>query len=106
MIVEVRGYRVKQGRRDELIEFFETRAVPAQRAYGMKALGPLVDVENPNKFVRPRAFPSPEERERMKEDFYEGELWKNEPESVAMPVLESHDVIPCETSRGLVCDRP
>ena len=42
----------------------------------------------------------------MKDAFYEGELWKNELEAIAMPMLESYDVILCETSPGYVCDQP
>jgi hypothetical protein len=106
MIVEVRSYRIKPGRRDEFIRFFETRSVPALRSHGMKILGPLLDLENPNKFVFLRSFPSLDERERMKDDFYEGDLWKNELESIAMPMLESYDVILCETSPGCVFDVP
>jgi hypothetical protein len=106
VIVEVRSYRVKPGRRAEFIKFFEERSIPALRSHGMKVLGPLLDLENPNKFVWLRSFPSLEERERMKDDFYEGELWKNELERIAMPMLESYDVILCETSPGYVCDGP
>jgi NIPSNAP protein len=102
MIVEVRSYRIKPGRREEFIKFFETRAVPALRSHGMKVVGPFLDLENPNKFVWLRIFPSLEERERMRTAFYEGELWKNELESIAMPMLESYDVILCETSPGYV----
>ncbi len=106
MIVEVRSYRIKPGRRAEFIEFFETRAVPALRSHGMKILGPLLDLENPNKFVWLRGFPSLDERERMREAFYEGDVWKGELEAVAMPMLESYDVILCETSHGYVFDGP
>ncbi len=106
MIVEVRSYRIKPGKRHEFIEFFLTRAVPALRAHGMKILGPLLDLENPNKFVWLRSFPSLEERERMRDSFYEGDLWKNELESIAMPLLESYDVILCETSHGYICECP
>ena len=102
MIVEVRSYRIKPGKRDEFIKLFETRAVPAQREYGMKIIGPFLDVENPNKFVFLRSFPSLEERDRMKDAFYGGELWKNELEGIAMPLLDSYDVILCETSPGCV----
>ena len=102
MIVEVRSYRIKLGRREEFIKFFETRAVPALRSHGMRVVGPLLDLENPNKFVWLRIFPSLDERERMRTAFYEGELWKNELESIAMPMLESYDVILCETSPGYV----
>ena len=106
MIVEVRSYRIIPGRREEFIRLFESRAVPALRAHGMKVLGPLIDVENPNKFVWLRSFPSLEERDRLKKAFYEGDLWKNELETLAMPMLESYDVILCETSAGCVFDVP
>jgi hypothetical protein len=106
MIVEVRSYRIKPGHREEFIQLFETRAVPALRAHGMKVLGPLIDVENPNKFVWLRSFPSLAERDQMKRAFYEGEYWKNELEAIAMPLLESYDVILCETSPGCVFDVP
>jgi NIPSNAP len=104
MIVEVRSYRIKPGRREEFIRFFETRSIPALRAHGMKIVGPFLDLENPNKFVWLRCFPSLEDRERMKKDFYEGALWKNELEAIAMPMLESYDVILCEKAPGCVFD--
>jgi len=106
MIVEVRSYRIKPGKRAEFIDLFERRAIPALRSYGMKIIGPLLDVENPNKFVFLRSFPSLEARDQMKDDFYGSELWKNELEHLAMPMLDSYDVILCETSAGYVCDGP
>lgn len=106
MIVEVPSYRIKPGHREEFIEFFETRCIPALRSYGIEVGGPLLDLENPNKFVWLRSFPSLEERERMRDAFYGGDLWKNELEAIAMPMLESYDVILCETSPGYVFDGP
>jgi NIPSNAP len=106
MIVEVRSYRIKPGKREEFIEFFLKRSVPALREHGMKVQGPFLDIENPNKFVWLRSFPSLEERERMRDAFYGGELWKSELEAIAMPMLESYDVILCETVPGYVCDGP
>ena len=106
MIVEVRSYRIKPGKRDEFIHFFETRGIPALRAHGMQVLGPLLDLENPNKFVWLRSFPSLEEREQMRDAFYGGDVWKNELEAIAMPLLESYDVTLCETSAGYVFDGP
>ena len=104
MIVEVRSYRIKPGHRQEFIKFFETQAVPAQQQHGMKIVGPLIDVENPNKFVWLRAVPSLEERDRMKDAFYGGDVWKNELEAIAMPMLDSYDVVLCETSSGFTFD--
>ena len=104
MIVEVRSYRIAPGRRDEFIEFFKAKAIPALREHGMKVVGPMIDTENPNKFVWLRMFDSIEERTRLKSLFYEGDLWKNEMESVVMPMLDSYDVILCETSNGFVTE--
>jgi len=104
MIVEVRAYRIKPGLRAKFIEVFVQRAVSAQQSLGIQIVGPMIDVENPNKFVFLRSFPSLEERERMKTEFYEGPLWKNELEGIAMPMIESYDVILCETTDGFVCD--
>lgn len=100
MIVEVCTYRVKAGRRPEFIQFLETQAVPAIRAHGIRVLGPLVDLENPNKFVWLRSFPSPEERDRMKSAFHHSAAWVEELAPVAMPMLESWDFAICETSAG------
>ena len=72
----------------------------------MTVLGPLLDLENPNKFVWLRSFPSLDERERMRNAFYEGPVWKDELEAIAMPMLESYDVILCETSSGCIFDGP
>ncbi len=102
MIVEVRTYTVKPGMRDRFITFFEQRAVPAQRDLGITIVGPLTDLENPDVFVFLRGFPSLEERDRMKSAFYDGELWKNELEGIAMPMLEGWTVALTQTSSGCV----
>ena len=92
MIVEVRTYKIKPGRRDEFLELFESQAVPAQRSLGIKILGPLVDIENDDTFVFLRGFPTLEARDEMKAAFYEGPKWKNELEALAMPMLDSYVV--------------
>jgi hypothetical protein len=104
MIVEVRTYKIKPGRRGEFLEFFETRSIPALRSHGMNILGPLVDLESSDKFVFLRAFPSLEARDAMKTAFYEGELWKNELEAIAMPMIDSYEVVLTETTPGCAVD--
>jgi heme-degrading monooxygenase HmoA len=102
MIVEVRTYKIKPGRRDEFIRFFETRSMPAQRSLGMEILGPLLDLEDSDRVVWLRAFPSLEAREEMKSAFYDGATWKDELEPIAMPMLDSYTVVLTETSGGYV----
>lgn len=104
MIIEVRSYRITPGKRNEFIKFFETRSIEALQSHGMKVVGPMVDLENPNKFVFLRGFPSMEDLHRMKGDFYGGKLWKEELEKIAMPMIESYDVTLCETTSGFVMD--
>jgi NIPSNAP len=104
VIVEIRSYRIAPRRRAEFLEFFKNRSIPALQSHGMKIIGPFIDLENPNKFVWLQCFPSLEERDRMKSAFYEGDLWRNELEAIAMPMLESYDVILCKTDPGLVTD--
>lgn len=105
MIVEVRTYKIKPGRRDEFVRLFETRSVPEHQALGMEIYGPLLDLEHPDTLVFLRAFPSLEARETMKQAFYEGPLWKNELEAIAMPMIESYEVALTETSQGCVAFR-
>jgi quinol monooxygenase YgiN len=100
MFVEVCTYRVKAGRRSEFMRFFETKAVPAIRAEGIRVLGPLVDRENPNRFVWLRSFPSDETRDQMKGAFHRSAAWVDELQRIAMPMLESWDFAICETSDG------
>ena len=104
MIVEVRNYRTKPGARDAFLALFERRVVPALHEAGMQVLGPLRDLENPNRFSWLRAFPSAEERELMRDAFYGGARWTEELEKEAMPLLESYDVLLCEATPGCTFD--
>jgi hypothetical protein len=99
-MVELRFYHVKPGHREAFLEFFRRQGRPAQEAYGMKVLGPLLDVEDPNVVIWLRSFPSPDERERMKREFYEGPEWTSSLEQVAMPMLDRYSVVVARTTPG------
>lgn len=105
MIVELATYRVKPGRRAEFIHFFETKAIPVMRAHGIRILGPLADLENPNRFSWLRSFPSDEERIRRKKAFHDSAAWADELAPAVMPMLESWDFGICETSAGYTQDQ-
>jgi hypothetical protein len=99
-VVEVRFYHIKSGHRDEFVELFRRRGRPAQEAYGMKVMGPLLDLENPNVVIWLRSFPSAEDRDRMKKDFYEGPEWISGLEELVMPMLDHYSVAVAETTPG------
>jgi hypothetical protein len=88
MIIEMRTYKTKPGKREEFLAIFRTRSIPAHNAIGMKILGPFPSIEDPDVFFFMRGFPDLASREPMKAKFYEGELWKSELEQILMPMLE------------------
>jgi hypothetical protein len=96
MIIEMRTYRIKPGKRAEFLEIFRTKSVPAHREIGMTIAGPFLSVEDADTFFFMRGFPDLESREPMKAKFYEGELWKRDLESVLMPMIERYDVVVVE----------
>ena len=97
MVLEIRAYYIRDGRREEFVRLFEEKTIVPQEASGMKILGQFLSLkdrpDNPgepppedapypryffddNYFVWIRAFPSLEVRNRMKYDFYSGPEWR------------------------------
>jgi hypothetical protein len=102
MIIEMRTYRLKPGKRSEFLDIFRTRSVPAHREIGMTIAGPCLSVEDPDTFFFMRGFPDLESREPMKARFYEGELWKRELENVLMPMIDRYEVVVVEGPAEMV----
>lgn len=102
MIIEMRTYRTKPGKRPQFLEIFRSKSVPAHQEIGMKILGPFLSVEDPDTFFFMRGFPDLASREPMKAKFYEGLLWKRELENVLMPMLEKYEVVVVEDPDALV----
>jgi len=102
MIIEMRTYKTKPGKRTEFLEIFRSKSVPAHAEIGMRILGPFLSVEDSDTFFFMRGFPDLASRETMKAEFYEGEHWKRELENVLMPILEKYDVVVVEDPEDLV----
>lgn len=102
MIIEMRTYTTKPGKRSAFLEIFRARAVPAHAEIGMKILGPFPSVENPDTFFFLRGFPDIASRESMKAQFYGGPLWTEELEPVVMPMLEHYEVVVVDDPDGQV----
>jgi len=93
MIIEMRTYKTKPGKREQFLEVFRTKSIPTHIEIGMKVLGPFPSLEDPDTFFFMRGFPDLASREPMKAKFYEGELWKRELENILMPMLEKYEVV-------------
>ena len=66
MIIEMRAYKTKPGKRAEFLEVFRTKSIPAHEEIGMRILGPFLSVEDPDVFFFKRGFTDLESREPMK----------------------------------------
>jgi hypothetical protein len=103
MIIEMRTYKTKPGKRSEFLEIFRSKSVPAHAEIGMKILGPFLSIEDPDTFFFMRGFPDLMSREPMKARFYEGPLWKRELEARLLPMLEKYDVVLVEDPENRIC---
>src|SRR5258707_12715132 len=102
MIIEMRTYKTKPGKRTEFLEIFHSKSIPAHTEIGMKILGPFLSVEDPYTFFFMRGFPDLPSREPMKAKVYDEELWKNELENVLLPMLAKYEAVVVGDPDGLV----
>ena len=102
MIVEMRTYKLKPGKRAAFLEVLRTRSMPAHAEIGMRILGPFLSIEDPDTFFFMRGFPDLASREPMKAQFYEGDLWKRELETLLMPMIEKYDVVLVDDPERLI----
>jgi hypothetical protein len=101
-VIEMRTYKLVPGKREEFLEIFTSRSLPAHREIGMTVIGPFRSIEDPDTFFFMRAFPDLASREPMKAAFYDGPLWKGELEAKLMPMIEKYDVVLVEDEVGLL----
>ncbi len=101
MIIEMRTYKTKPGKRAEFIEILRTRSIPAHGEIGIKFWDHFSRSKIPTRssFAGIPDLPS---LEPMKAKFYEGELWKRELENTLMPMLEKYEVVLVEDPDGSV----
>ena len=100
MILELRHYTLKPGRREDFIAFFEAHNRPALRDAGMLVFGPMRDLEHADKVHWIRAFWSLQDREQIKSKFYDGPVWHTQIEPTAMSMIDRYEAELVETTEG------
>ncbi|AXT36771.1 hypothetical protein D1820_11240 [Phaeobacter sp. LSS9] len=100
MIIEIRRYRLHPGKREAFIDIFERVNRPALRDAGMLVFGPMRDLEDPDVVHWMRAFATLSDRERIKDDFYDGPVWLKELEPQVMPLIAHFEASVLETTEG------
>ena len=93
MIVELRRYTLRPGRRDELIELFDREFVETQEELGMAVLGQFRDLDRPGQFVWLRGFTDMRSRREGLTSFYSGPVWAKHGPAANATMLDSDDVL-------------
>jgi hypothetical protein len=92
-VVELRQYTLKGGRRDELITLFEREFIETQDAVGAHVLATFRDLDDPDRFVWMRGFPSMAARAEALRAFYFGPVWKAHRNAANATILDSDNVL-------------
>ena len=93
-VVELRQYTLHPGQRDVLIKLFDREFVESQEAEGMAIVGQFRDLDDPDRFVWLRGFPSMPARAQSLSDFYGGPDWKAHSAEANATMIDS-DNVPC-----------
>jgi hypothetical protein len=93
VVVELRQYTLRPGRRDELIDLFDSRLVESQEATGMTIIGQFRDLDRADRFVWLRGFESMEERALSLAEFYGGPVWKANGKAANATMIDCDDVL-------------
>jgi len=91
-VIELRNYRLADGRTGEFIRYFEEHFLVSQRDEGMHVLGQFAVVDHPDRFVWIRGFADRAARLRGLTGFYDGAFWLARRETANAMILEHHDV--------------
>ena len=88
-IIEVRVYKVAEGKMDEWERFLHEKLVEPQEKAGIKILNAYRTLEDENLFVWSRQFSSKANMPKERAAFYESDQWKN----VLYPELKQKGLI-------------
>jgi NIPSNAP protein len=92
-IIELRQYTLHPGQRDVLIDLFDATFLDPMEALGVKVIGEFRDLDNPDKFVWLRGFPSMDARAEMLAAFYDGPDWRANRDAANATMIDSDDVL-------------
>ena len=78
MLIELREYTVRPGKRDEWVKMMEEEIIPFQVSCGMVITGSWRGETDESVYVWMRRFESEEERVALYAKVYQSDWWKNE----------------------------
>lgn len=97
--VELRQYTLRPGRRAALIDLFDSTFVEAQEELGMTVIGQFRDLDDRDRFVWLRGFPSMAERASSLGKFYDGPVWQSNRAAANSTMIDSGNVLLLRSAR-------
>ena len=101
-IVEIRKYTIRDGMRDEFIDFFENKTLEEQKHVGLRVVGQFRSLENENQFVWIRAYASQEERANQLRDYYLGPDWIEVQDEAGALIADTEVILVAPTSASKI----
>ncbi len=92
-VVELRQYTLKPGRRETLIDIFDSHFIEGQEEAGMTIIGQFRDLDRPDMFVWLRGFDGMEARKDALTAFYDGPVWAAHRDAANATMIDSDDVL-------------
>lgn len=78
MIIELRTYTARPGRRDDWVRFMHEVVVPFQTSQGMEILGLFTDESDDDVFVWMRRFSDELQMATLRDLVYDSTVWREE----------------------------
>lgn len=91
-VIELRNYLLKQGKRDEFIQYFKDHFVESQNEMGVYTPGLFRIKNEENRFFWIRGFDNMQQRSSFLPAFYGGGVWKKFGPDANDMMLEWHNV--------------
>ena len=92
-VLELRQYKLVEGRRDAFVELFEREFVESQEAVGMRLVGQFRDLDDPRRFTWLREFPDMAARQQRLAAFYSGPVWRAHRAAANAEIVDSDNVL-------------
>ena len=92
-VVELRQYTLEPGRRETLIDIFDSQFVEGQEMTGMTIIGQFRDLDRPDMFVWLRGFGGMQARKEALTAFYDGPVWAAHRDAANATMIDSDDVL-------------
>ena len=99
-IVELRMYKLRKNRRDELIELFEREFIESREAVGIQVLGQFRNLDDPQSFVWLQGFNDMPARAQALHAFYTSPIWMENRKAANATILDSGNVLLLHPARS------